>query len=873
MWGGCFMKAIVTNTTSPSESIPGSITGIKADILTQLSALGLQVPEWMLIPSTIFSEYIPESILEHPSSEVISFIRNIKLDSALIDSIHNWIHTNGIDNELFAVRSSICIDKSCDHTFAGQLKTNLCVPLNELPEAIIDVWTSPFSSKAAAYRAQWGISQKSIRIAVILQKMIPTESSGVAMCFDPSNGSRSNITITSCYGINTNSSAARTDCDQFTVNFSGEKPSRISRVYEKKNRVIPDQLSGSGTTLGPVPWSIRSKSSLTSREVMALATITRATSIKTGKPQILDWVLSKGKFYILQTRTVISLKNIPDTTEKEQVWQTPANPLIATESIPPLTYSIIKRFNADAYRSFCIRPGLKRLSRKLKNDFDFLAYINGHVYIDKSIYDQIIQSLPFDSLAHAQSKRKLFVNNMISHLLLFFDYYNNNKNCKNLLKDISNETDLKCKSFPDCTFRELLNIYLQLESQMGMLWKSLVINEHYLSTINSLYFNKGENSTRSIYDFSKTGHSLGSNLLPDEIKNIAAVAEKIDQNQSVKTLFEQNSSHVIRKELGLDAAIPPTTMDISCVIIRKMILHLLDNYNSGVKDLTEFNNTCNNLNNIIDIIRLYVTQPVTIGSLTKSDSYPESDIRTEDHAAPIKPFHNRCLYALLQRLHSQRQTLNKIKNVFFNRLKRLFLLLGKKFYSEGILESVDDLQFLTRDEIKDYISGRSVTSSLKLLVNIRKQDFLSGEKQAEPDSFFTHGIVYHSPSQSRLQSDTNQTISLFQGFGNRTSSVSGEIKIAESTSDINSLKNTILVVRDCNPKWIACLPFIKGLIIENGSIFSELSLACYRLNIPLVFSRDRYSEKFNNGDRIELDSHSGNISLISRFTSQENPFM
>jgi phosphoenolpyruvate synthase/pyruvate phosphate dikinase len=122
------MRTIITTTTPPpSESIPSSIFGIKADTLTQLQELGLQIPEWMVIPSTIFSEYVPESILDHCDTDIIPFIRNISLEPSLIDSIHKWVRNNGLDNAHFAVRSSICIDRSLGHTFAGQLKTNLCV--------------------------------------------------------------------------------------------------------------------------------------------------------------------------------------------------------------------------------------------------------------------------------------------------------------------------------------------------------------------------------------------------------------------------------------------------------------------------------------------------------------------------------------------------------------------------------------------------------------------------------------------------------------------------------------------------------------------------------------------------------------------------
>jgi pyruvate,water dikinase len=215
-------------------------------------------------------------------------------------------------------------------------------------------------------------------MAVVIQQMVETESSGVAMSFDPSNGSRSNISISSVYGINVTNSTSRTDCDQFTINFSGSKPTRISKVYEKRIRIVPDLLTGSGTAIAPVPYSIRSKSSLSAQQVMALATLTRALSLKTGKPQIVDWALSKGKFYIFQTRAVSSLENIPDTTEKQQVWQSPTFDLYKSKHVSPLLYSIIKKYNANAYRSFYNRTRFK--AGKPINNFEFLGYINGQIY-------------------------------------------------------------------------------------------------------------------------------------------------------------------------------------------------------------------------------------------------------------------------------------------------------------------------------------------------------------------------------------------------------------------------------------------------------------------------------------------------------------
>ncbi|MBN1604842.1 MAG: hypothetical protein JW915_24755 [Chitinispirillaceae bacterium] len=863
------MRTIITTTPPLSESTPFSITGIKADTLTQLQTLGLQVPEWMVIPSTIFSEYVPESIRDHCASDIVPFIRKITLDSSLITSIHSWVHNNGLDNELFAVRSSICIDRSLDHTFAGQLKTNLCVPLNELPEAIIDVWTSPFYPKAAAYRAQWGISQNSIQIAVVIQKMVNSESSGIAMCFDPSNGSRSNIVISSCYGINTGITTTRTDCDQFTVNFSGKKASRISRVYEKKNRVIPDQLSGSGTAPGPVPYSMRSKSSLSPEQVMALATITRATSIKTGKPQILDWTFSKGTFYVLQARAVNSLKNIPDTTEKKQIWQRPASSLFTTGRTPPLTYSILKKITAEAFKSLCNRPDIKKHSKSTESSFDFLTYTNSHMYIDKSVHDRLVELLPFGSLCTKKTKTISLSDAAHSHLMLHSDYCTVNKGCKTFSENIDKEIVPSGKSFFDYSFQELLGLYLQIECQLSLLWKSLIINEHYLNALHALQMNKGETGTAFFDIFLKLNPPQNKNVLPDEIAVISAIATSIKQNQSAQDLFEHSSNTEIRKCLGLDAAIPPAAKDMAYLTIRKRILEVADGSSCSLKEITEFDNNSSYLNTIIDIIRLYLKHPFVCNSVFESNTSSVMAAK-QKHLSLNGSFHVRYCNAMMYKLITQQQTLNKIKKVQFTRLKKVVHLLGKKSYSEGILENVEDIRFLTRDEIKDYISGQSITGSLKQMVTLRKQEYINSEKLVAPDLVFTHGIAYNMLPSTTVQSNNNQKILLFQGFGNQMGSVTGEVVLAGTTKNSSSIKDSILVVQDCSSKWILCLPFIKGIILENSSTLSELSLACHQLSIPLVFSPNRYCGKFNNGDSVELDSLTGKITIMNRASTPQD---
>jgi pyruvate,water dikinase len=824
----------------------------------------------MVIPSTVFSEHIPNAILELSSPDVISFIRNIKLDVSLIDSIYSWIHANGMNNDLFAVRSSICIDNSDDHTFAGQLKTNLCVPQNELPDAILDVWTSPFSSKAIAYCAQWGIEPSSIRMAVVIQQMVETESSGVAMSFDPSNGSRSNISISSVYGINVTNSTSRTDCDQFTINFSGSKPTRISKVYEKRIRIVPDLLTGSGTAIAPVPYSIRSKSSLSAQQVMALATLTRALSLKTGKPQIVDWALSKGKFYIFQTRAVSSLENIPDTTEKQQVWQSPTFDLYKSKHVSPLLYSIIKKYNANAYRSFYNRTRFK--AGKPINNFEFLGYINGQIFIDQQAYEKLTVALPFGSLIASVQKRSSIFESIRSHISLICNYVKNKSVNQKSLQQLQMTEITTAPSFLECKFKELLDTYLEIEKQMGFLWESIIENEHYINAINSLLFTKTNDRAFSILDFFNPVDNLSNDSSAlNELRNIFLIVDEIQSRPAMKDLFSQCTNSEIRKQLFLDSSIPPQSFDVSFAIIRKLIIRHIEKFNYNINDLTDFVSSNKKVDNFISILRIYSSQSKSLTDDIRASKNPSTSKTGNGKKLPFSftSVHKNSLLNFLSGAYVSRKNLTQVKNAQLNKMKQILCIIAKKFYAEGILNAPEDIQFLTRDEIEDYISGRSVTTSLKSLTPLRKQES-ANEKQPIPhNSFSTHGIVYHSRSQNIPQHTNNQSVTLFQGIGNGLGTVQGDIAIADEPWFSDSLENAIIVIGDSNPGWIQYLPLVKGVIIENGSLLSELSLTCSRLKIPLVVSETSYIKEINNGDTIELDSNSGKIFIINRMKATE----
>jgi pyruvate,water dikinase len=860
--GTSFMNTITATISTPSGSLQDSINGIKADTLSQLSSFGFQVPVWMTIPTTVFNGHVPNSMLEQPSEEIVTFIKNLSLDTSLISSIHNWLYKNGLEDEFLAVRSSICTNTSYEHTYAGQLKTHLCVRMNELPDAILDIWSSPFSSKASAYRAQWGIAPSAVRIGVIIQKMVLSDVSGVAMCFDPSTGSRSTIAINSAYGINDNSSTLYTDYDLYTVNFSGKTPSRVSKVYEKKNRIIPNQLTGSGTTISPVPYDMRSQSSLSAPQVMALATITRALSSKTAKPQIIDWALSDGKFHILQSRAVTSLENIPDTTEPPKKWQIPSSPLFSSDYISPLIYSIIKKCNSEAFQAFYNRSRQDRTTTK--KNIEFLGYQNGHIYIDKKTHDELVSSLPFGFVTTTSPKDISPLTEICAHIASTSEIIRIQKEIKKLLS--SPQDTIRYRSFLDCTFSELLDTYLEVEKQLGHLWDSLVATQHFINSFNKFYFD----ATRKKYHqlqvlFEQTNFTADSAGILEELMNICSIADAINSRPSMKRLFEKCASSEIRRKLGLDAVIAPADDDISIAIIRKLLFKHIESASCGIADLADFNSDSKKLDTTIDFLRIYVKNGITRNSLfINKEKNEHTTISDKKFSFSLSNFRKKYAAKKLKKLYTQKALLNKMASARLKQMKHYIELLGKKLFAEGIINEPIDIQYMTTTEINDYIKGRSVTSNLKSLISVRKQEFQNSTYRLNNEPFSTHGIVYHSASDPNFHCSKSQNVLLFQGIGNEIATVIGKIIIEEHLHKFDSLKDAILVIRNSNPEWIPYLPLIKGLIIQKGSPDSELCMACSILKIPMVIIENYSIREFRDDEHVELDSYSGKISILTK---------
>ncbi|HUQ78553.1 MAG TPA: PEP/pyruvate-binding domain-containing protein [Patescibacteria group bacterium] len=100
----------------------------------------------------------------------------------------------------FAVRSSAVGEDSTAASFAGQHATVLnVVGIAEVSEAVGAVWRSARSESAAAYRERVG-ADMTVRIGVIVQRLIAADVAGVLFTSDPVTGARE-LVVEASWGL------------------------------------------------------------------------------------------------------------------------------------------------------------------------------------------------------------------------------------------------------------------------------------------------------------------------------------------------------------------------------------------------------------------------------------------------------------------------------------------------------------------------------------------------------------------------------------------------------------------------------------------------------------------------------------------------
>src|SRR6185503_3426662 len=117
-----------------------------------------------------------------------------------------------------AVRSSATAEDLPDLSFAGQQDTYLnVIGIDQLIGAVISCWSSLWTARAIGYRIRNGIDHNNAALAVVVQEMVQSDSSGVLFTANPLTGLRSESVIDATLGLGEALVSGQVEPDHYVI--------------------------------------------------------------------------------------------------------------------------------------------------------------------------------------------------------------------------------------------------------------------------------------------------------------------------------------------------------------------------------------------------------------------------------------------------------------------------------------------------------------------------------------------------------------------------------------------------------------------------------------------------------------------------------
>ncbi len=865
--------------------------GGKARALALLARAELPIPNWFVVTPTAFYASLPPGYaqeLEAATDEIAigKLVERISLSPVLQAQLSHALAELCPEGELVAVRSSALEEDGAQYSFAGQLESFLCVSPGHVPARVAAVWRSGFSERALAYRSQHGLGLVPRAPAVLVQRMVRAEVSGVAFSADPVSGRRGWAVVSALYGLGTALVSGEGDGDTYHVDREGRIASRVLATKQIAHR--PGPGTERGTLSEVVPAEQAGKPALTDDQVVAVAELARRTEKGLGRPQDIEWALEKGYLYLLQSRPITSLARVPDPDGTLCLWDNSNIAESYSGITTPLTFSFARRIYEEVYRQFCRILGVPgpaiadndevfrhmlglvhgRIYYNLFNWYRLMALLPGFTF-NRSFMEQMMgvkEPLP-DAIAAELNRatwrerltdRFRFAGSLFALLRHHFGIDRLIHHFKDRLDRALGET---CPDLSRMRVDELTGYYRDLERQLLTHWDAPLVNDFLAMIFYGVL--------RRLTDRWCGGgvENLHNNLLcaeggmvsaePAALVRALAETARADP-ESIEALCE-GSLATLHETLARPSPLAAQFQ----AYLRQFGDRCLEELK--LESATLHEDPLPLLRSVGQLARQLAAGKDPAGMRKERELRSQAEQQVSQ--ALGWRFPRRLIFRWVLR-HARarirdRENLRLERTRLFGRVRRILVELGQRFYALDLLDQPRDIFYLEVNEILGYVDGTATCTDLRGLVALRKQEF-EGYRHKEPpaDRFETRGAVHQGNSFQRNGKAEGPAGDRRRGLGCCPGVVRGPVRIITDPRSTSLGPGEILVAERTDPGWIMLFASAAGLLVERGSLLSHSAIVARELGIPAIVSLRGVTRWLKDGDWVELDGGQGMVVRI-----------
>lgn len=824
-----------------------NIAGGKGASLGEMTKAGISVPGGFVILSNAFEKFLEDTDL------------NVEID-AILDSVnHEEIHTvegasekikalilqaempqditfevrkffKKLNSKYVAVRSSATAEDSEGAAWAGQLESYLNTTEETLLENVKRCWASLFTPRAIFYRFEKDLHKQKISVAVVVQKMVESEKSGIAFSVHPVTQDKNQLIIEAGFGLG-------------EVIVSGQI-TPDSYVVEKQPRRIIDR-------------NIQTqKSILSDKEILELSELVLKIEKHFGFPCDIEWAFEKDNIFIVQSRPITTLESDSGYIEFEleftrelpislyyiwfeghlyankEILKLPVEPAkrvfaifengiaevhTQKDNIEKLKNAInlldskkIESILSSYYSSFC---KLEKDGHLIKNE-DFIKELIGKFVINFILGDILENPLQKEAFRLREKTEQLFP------LIL------------KSLKSIAKDKEL----FEYYTYRELIRgeqiskeILIQRKSSR-LFGDKIIPNLEFVRRFQRFF---SREISLIVMEYWHRGEYRELNKILDRATHFNPLFVR-NENGFADVYYDMNNPDTALQPLFDYFKKNPNKFDRfvkEFEVKQKKISKLLDNFETK------------SFSKLFDAIAEawgYLPIWTQFGSTDKTDIAPD-------------------MIEISYKLRDQFQDIEyKAGETLLSAIKDKYPKL--KEYTDVIsAQEMIDNKVPELEELKQRRKG-FIFFEEQVLTKLSKEEFVKKYQVVLVDDLATVG----EDNLNNKGGDDNEDTKLVRGKVAYPGFARGRVRIIVSKSQLDTIQEgEILVTNMTTPEFVPALKKVVAFITDEGGITSHASIVAREMKKPCVIGTKNATKKLKSGDEVEVDANNGIIRLLN----------
>lgn len=826
--------------------------GGKGANLGELCRAGFNVPSGFIITTAVYDLFLQyDSISSQLQNMLNSFdtkkpelisavsrdIRYLFLNSEFPEPITSGILKayRELGEGPVAVRSSATTEDLPDATFAGQQETYLnIIGEHDIIQAIRACWASSWSERAMLYRSRKNVDHSTVKVAIVVQEMIKSDTAGVMFTANPVSGARDELIIDASPGLGEAVVGGMVTPDHFVLS---KHRLHIKEQQTGNREVIIHAKTGGGTEQVIPPQKAETTTILPSKALRELSKLGIAIERHFGVPQDIEWAwisghMNGGELFILQARPITAL---PDPLKISSPMRF-IIPLLA-EMWPVRPYPIDMTTFTGAVENAIGNFLVTMIGKSAPNPGEALREEDGVVMGLKLPRVRPSPGFLFNPWIALWKTRRYNPLNWEADPSLadFLIKVNSLKHCNlsaltwTQVIDTIKDT-LALVSIP----MTLRNRYLpKALLGLGGLWLLLVI------TRNRNYFEALVSAVRT--------KTMETN---QALENLAS---KIRSNQALKNLFDHHDTNKLLSALQ--------SSPFSQAFLEQFNI-FLDRYGHREISLTISQPTWKNQPNVVLAILKVLAE-----TKSQPDDHNETWKHTRDKLLtrsipgrwPLRNSflkclrHARCFFQIREDTHFYVTQLQPI-------LRCMVLELGSRLVQIGVIKNNMDIFHLRFDELES-IGDPWPPSNNKLDALTETLERRKRKRESVTNTPMIDPRLLDAVSL-RVKPEGNV---LLRGASGSRGIARGPARIVNDPTEFGKLKaGDVLVAPVTNPAWTPLFQRAAAVVVDTGGMASHAAIVAREYGIPAVMGTINGTSKLVDNQWLEVDGSRGLVVKIDK---------